>query len=970
MSARLPKNFMPEKYTITFIPDYSNLKYTINAEILIESFSVDFPYLILNASETNYKINSLLLYNFDNIADEWHEIGKDNTNSNLHSHLYFFHLDSEEEKKYEIQEGLYIPINNKVNKGEKLKLIYSIEGTISCDMKNALYLGTNLDEKKELFNNKNKFKEEWEKNYQNLEKKPNLSEDKFLKNLVLIFIGVPFKFHLNMPGFDEPCFKAVYSFNLELDKFFVDSFKEIKCITNGSLIHVKLNEEKNKYIFKYSDSPLMSSYLFTFVIGNYDLIETVNENKIKLRVFTPIKAHHDGALCMNLAQYSLKFYEKFFDIPYFYEKLDFVPVPSMNYRAMENLGCIIFKNEAMLFSHFQHFFEKKFISRTISHEISHMWFGDLVTMEWWDDIWLNEGFARIFEYLCLNDIQSNEFNYWDNYIYYIYDKALIYDESTNTHPIVRKIDNVNQIDTIFDTISYSKGSSVIKMLMNYIGIDNFKKSISLYLKKYKYKNTHTSMLWECFNEVSKLKVSELMNEWVNFSGHPILSIDIISKEDKYYFKLNQKSTVQDDKTIWKLPVFMKSKHFEICRLIQTEDYEISFEELNLNYSDIKNGDNFVVFNSDLKGFYRVKYDNEILLNSILKNYQINSQQEDNKKEDVNKVSDHDIFGLLSYEFKMNNLDNIKKILSSIKCINKSELLLTYIKDIYEEFKQKICKLEGFEEFIDDQKLKEEEINKTKEFDNFFISLVDNNNLKLMNLTKKFFINEGNKDVYRNQYNDEFDTLYLYYRCIIGDGEEIGKIIFTQNILKNFEFINKNFKYIIIEIALKYIYLLKDDEEKKKLIDTIIKDYNDNYYSSSYYIRKLYSNAISNFGSLDESLFFRLYSQLLSKSTFTYTKTTLFHGKKSRRLLFDGLLNYLKKQFSSNESNLFYENYYAYLSSPNCRSYLLYLKLMWINEKEPSSLAYDTLLNYFKSKFGLDFGGENELFDIVNDFSTK
>lgn len=102
----------------------------------------------------------------------------------------------------------------------------------------------------------------------------------------------------------------------------------------------------------------MSTYLFTFVIGNYDLIETVNENKTKIRVFTPLRDHHDGALCMNLAQYSLRFYQKFFEINYYYEKLDFVPIPEMNFRAMENLGCIVFKNEAMLFSHFQSIFEK------------------------------------------------------------------------------------------------------------------------------------------------------------------------------------------------------------------------------------------------------------------------------------------------------------------------------------------------------------------------------------------------------------------------------------------------------------------------------------------------------------------------------------------------------------------------------------------------------------------------------------
>ena len=144
--ARIPKNFVPEKYSITFSPDYSNLKYTMNTEILINSLSDKYPYLILNANEHNYKIMKLLLFKFDNIADEWIEIGKNNIESEDHSHLYFFCL-PEEEKQYIIQQGIYIPINNKVNKGEKLKLTFSLEGKMTSDMSNGLYLSTNLDVK-------------------------------------------------------------------------------------------------------------------------------------------------------------------------------------------------------------------------------------------------------------------------------------------------------------------------------------------------------------------------------------------------------------------------------------------------------------------------------------------------------------------------------------------------------------------------------------------------------------------------------------------------------------------------------------------------------------------------------------------------------------------------------------------------------------------------------------------------------
>ena len=961
--ARIPKNFSPEKYSITFIPDYSNLIYSMSTEIIINSLSEKFPYLILNADKYNYKIKNLLLFKFDNISHEWIEIGKNNPESLEHNHLFYYRL-PEQDNKYKVQECIYIPLEKEVDKGEKLKLNFNIEGRISCDMNDALFLTTNLVEKKDIFKDRDKFHEEWETKYNDLKNLSNLSENEFFKNLITVFMCSPSKLHLNMPSFDEPCFKAIFSFRLILDKYFYDSFKQLKCVTNGSLLHIDLDNDKQKYIFTYSDSPLMSSYLFTFVIGNYDLIETIYQNKIKIRVFTPINSQNDGALCMNLAQLSLKFYENFFEIPYYYDKLDFVPIPNLDFRGMENLGCILFKNEAMLFSHFQNILEEKFVSRTICHEISHMWFGDLVTMEWWNDIWLNEGFARCFEFICLNEIQEKEYNYWDNFIYYIYDKVLETDEKDNTLPIVRKVDNIFMIDSVFDLISYSKGASVIKMLMHYIGIENFKKSICIYLQKYKYKNTDTSKLWECFDEITKFKISELMKEWVNFSGHPLLSIDIVSKDKKYFFKLNQKSMLNDE-TIWKLPVFIKSKNFEICRLISTKSDEISFDELSLSYEEIERGDNYVVFNSDLKGFYRVEYNNDILLNSILINYRNNSMTKQDEKENI--VSNYDIFGILSIEIKNNNFKKIKTILNKIKYIEKSNLLLKLIKDIYIKFKKKYHLLEGFEEFINNSEEKTKIINQINEYDDFFKSLVDNDKDKLNSLVKKFYVNEKNNDLYKNQFNDEYDSLYLYFRCIIDDNEEIAKYI-LQDFEKNFQFLNKNLKYTLIEIMMKYIYLIKDKSEQLKLLNLIKNDFINNSNNSSYYIKELYQNAICHFNSLDNSLFQYIYNELLMKKNSSFNFNHFLQAKGNTRKIFDNLLEIIKTNYENSLNN--YTNIFLYFSSDECiREYYL-LKKLWFSGEKDTSLLSNTLFNYLKSRFCLDNCDEEDLKMIVSDFSEN
>ena len=956
ISPRIPKNFSPEKYTI-------------KSEILINSLSENFPYLILNGSKFNYSIKYLFLYKFDNIADEWVEIGQKKEDTDILTHNFFFSL-PENDLKYTVQDGLYIPIVKPIKKGEQLKLIFLLEGQISPELNsNALYICTNYDEKRPAFKDNASIEKEWkENNYDKINalSKEELSQNIFFKNLVTVFFCTPAKFRLNMPCFDEPCYKAVFSFQLVIDKYFIDAFKQLKCVTNGSLIHVDLDKDTNKYTFSYSDSPLMSNYLFTFAIGNYDLIETVNENKTKLRVFTPLRDHHDGALCINLAQYSLRFYQKFFDINYYYEKLDFVPVPQMNYRAMENLGCILFKNEAMLFSHFQCISEKKFASRTICHEISHMWFGNLVTMEWWDDIWLNEGFARIFEFLCLTEIEKKENKFWDNFIFYIYDEALIYDEAANTHPIVRKVGTVQMIDTIFDTISYAKGSSVIKMLMHYIGVDNFRKSISTYLKKYMYKNTNTTMLWQCFDEITKLKVSELMNEWVNFAGHPLLTVDIVKKEEKYFFKLEQNSMIQNDNTLWKLPVFIKSKNFEICRLITTKDYEISFEELNLDYNEIEKGENFVTFNNDLKGFYRVKYNNEVLLNSILINYKKNQSQ---IKENENYVNSFDIFGILSYEKYKNNFEGIKKIFNKIKPIENSTLLLRYAKKLYKDFKSEFYFIEGFEEYISNKETREEIINKIKDYNKFFISLVDNDNNRLNSLIKKFYINEENKDMYKYQFNDEYDSLYLYFRVIIDDNEEIAKNVLIPNFANYFEFLNKNYKYTLVEIMMKYIYLIKEQNDKKKLLLIISKDYMDNYYNSSYYINLDYKTAILNYNCLDEELFGFLNENLIwNKRNIFLAPTKLFlQGKNNFRKMFDNSIEKMKNFFEKYKIIYPDKNIVTFFESKENPHYV-FLKQFFINNVKKKDLIEDIFYNYLKDKLNIINDVEcAQLISVVQDF---
>ena len=426
--------------------------------------------------------------------------------------------------------------------------------------------------------------------------------------------------------------------------------------------------------------------------------------------------------------------------------------------------------------------------------------------------------------------------------------------------------------------------------------------------------------------------------------------------------------LKNDNTIWKLPVFIKSKNFEICRLITSKNYEISFEELNLDYNEIEKGENFVVFNSDLKGFYRVKYNNEILLNSILTNFKKNSGEDNDK---IKSVNDFDIFGLLSYEKYCDNFTNIKKIMNKIKPIEKSTLLLRYMKQTFQDFKQQYYYLAGFEEYITNEETQLKIVNQINEYEEFFISLVDKDNNKLKSLVNKFYINEENKDMYKNQFNDEFDSFYLYFRLIIDNNEEIAKAVLIPDVVKNFVFLNKNYKTTLIEVMMKYLYLITDKVEKAKLLLSIMMDYTMNFYNSSYYINQDYKNAICNFNSLNTETLNILNRELIfnKKNIFSVSVKTYIQGKKNVRLIFDSSIEKIKSSYEDYKKKYPDKNIITYFESQENYSYI-FMKQFWFKQPKDQSmpLSEDILYNYLKDKFNITKDEEfSELLSAAQDF---
>ena len=876
LKTRIPKIFSPIKYTISLYIDILSLNYTIEEEIKIISESDNSPYLILNAHLSYFKIISLSLQKFDIFSDDFVPVSET-------------YLTSIPDKENLVEDCIYIPIPKEkpILKNDQLKLKFKISGKITSLCDNGIYFNFFDNEFRELSRNQNKFEEFWKSNNQNIN---NLKKTKILDTFTITIINAPIKFRKILPCFDEPVYKSIYSFNLILDQFYYDNFKTLKCVTNGSLINVILDKLKHKYIFYFNDTPKMSCYLFTFNLGNFDFIESINhENNIKIRVFTPLLSQHDGALAMTLAQNSLIFYQNYFDIPYCYDKLDLVPIPEMNYRAMENLGCIVFLNYSLLYTHFQSITEKKFISRTICHEISHMWFGDLVTMEWWNDIWLNEGFARILEFVCLSNIEKEEYEYRNNFIINIYENAITSDEKAITHPINAIVNSANEIDEIFDVISYSKGSSIIRMLMYYIGEDLFKKSLRKYLKENMFKNTTTKILWKNFDDVcGNMNINELMNEWINFKGHPLINVKI--DDEKNFLLLEQKNMLNEE-TMWKVPLFLKTKNIEKVYLMES-NLKINLKDIGINYDEIEQNKNFIIVNDSLKGFYRVEYSDE-LLNNIIEEYIKNPK---------GKVNEIDVYGILSYEKSKKSFDKLIEIIKKISPIKK-HILLKLILSIYKSMKSKNYK-EGMEfiELNNDEKdnNKINDINnKLDDIDLTFYNFIDNKDKTLINeLCNKFWVGDENSIIYNNQFNDEFEELYLYFLCVIGNNEEIAKkILLVPDFKLYYHFVNKNLIYTINHIILKYIYLIKKDEQINFFI-ILLSEHIKNYYNNSIIIRIKSESSLFTLYNADISIFEYFFKEVIftSDGRYNFNLNLITEKNKNRKKILDTLFKLIKENY--------------------------------------------------------------------------
>lgn len=380
-----------------------------------------------------------------------------------------------------------------------------------------------------------------------------------------------------LPCFDEPEMKAVFNLRIITDKKYT-------AIANTEVIE-KNNKINNTVEYVFAPSPVMSTYLLAWTIGKFERISSASKTGTIVSIYTPLAKKELGRFALEVAPKVLDFFENYFGIAYPLNKLDLVALPDFASAAMENWGLITFRETALLMDKRHTAFQNmQWIALVIAHEIAHQWFGNLVTMEWWDDLWLNEGFANYIEYLAIDAIFP-QWNIWQDFTHGDMGAAFKLDALKSSHPIQVPILDAHDIDEIFDDITYRKGASVIRMLAQYVGEKKFQIGISKYLKANAYSNATTKDLWSHLERASGKPVERIMGAWTTQAGFPVISLENKKNELKChqcrYYRNRNIMKRGNENELWPIPLDDGKKTY-LLQAKKTSSLEVGKNAITLN----------------------------------------------------------------------------------------------------------------------------------------------------------------------------------------------------------------------------------------------------------------------------------------------------------------------------------------------------------------------------------------------------
>ena len=357
------------------------------------------------------------------------------------------------------------------------------------------------------------------------------------------------------PSFDEPALKATFAISLVLDK-------GDTAISNGRIVSDTPGPGEGKHTLQFSKTPKMSSYLVAMAVGDFQCLEGSADNIPVSVCATPDKKEL-GRFALASAERILHYYDQYYGIKYPFGKLDMIAAPDFEAGAMENTAAIVYRETALLIDDKMASVDShRRVFSVIAHEMAHQWFGDLVTMNWWDNIWLNEGFATWMSRKPLLDLNPG----WNEHTAgaEATSGALRVDSVASTRPIRARAETSAQIDELFDGIAYAKTAAVLRMLESYVGPEVFRQGINAYLKEHEYGNAAAEDFWGAITKVSKKPVNEIMPRFVDQPGAPLVSVErqcdgsatsVTLEQQRYFFDraLFDAGTEQ----LWQIPVCLK-----------------------------------------------------------------------------------------------------------------------------------------------------------------------------------------------------------------------------------------------------------------------------------------------------------------------------------------------------------------------------------------------------------------------------
>jgi aminopeptidase N len=408
------------------------------------------------------------------------------------------------------------------------------------------------------------------------------------------------------PCCDEPNLKATFQIHLAVPE-------EWTALSNMPILSSKSLQDGKKSgsltdikVVTFEKTPLMSTYLAAWAIGDFEYIEaftkkSYNGRKLPVRVYTTKGLKEQGRLGLESAVKIIDYYSEIFEIDFCLPKLDLIAIHEYSHGAMENWGLIVYRTTALLFDPATS--DSQFRTRVVyvvAHEIAHQWFGDLVTMDWWEQLWLNEGFATWAGWAAVENLYPE----WDVFSMFVYEhlqQGLTLDSFRGSHPIEVPIQDASQVSQIFDHISYLKGASIIRMLSSKLGLKTFVKGVARYLKRHSYSNASTADLWDAIGKECGQDINSYLNTWTSKIGFPIVTVketeggDVVLRQDRFLAGGDVKDS--ENTTVWWVPLAIDASN------VRSEYQEMFHREMTIPRLAQEN----YKINKDHIGFYRVAY---------------------------------------------------------------------------------------------------------------------------------------------------------------------------------------------------------------------------------------------------------------------------------------------------------------------------------------------------------------------------